>query len=60
MAMPRPQGKALQIAEKTIPNLRASLKGQKFPSMRSNKGDYEQRINRANQTVYKQFRRTYK
>lgn len=58
MAMPRPRGKALKIAEKTIPNLRASLKGSDFPRTRgSHNGDVEEKVIKDNAKSFKDFRR---
>lgn len=58
MAMPRPRGKALKIAEDTIPGLKSALSGQKFPkSYGSRGGDVEEKVMRTNNQLGKEFRR---
>ncbi len=58
MAMPRPKGEALKIAERTIPGLRHSLKGSKSPKTRGSKnGDVEQKVMKDNNESFRDFRR---
>lgn len=58
MVMPRPRGEALKIAERTIPGLRSSLKGETFPKTRgSRNGDVEKNVIKDNKKSFKDFRR---
>lgn len=58
MVMPRPRGKPLKIAEKTIPGLKAALQGSRFiDSYGHDKRDVEQRVIATNENLGKEFKR---